>query len=63
MEFNIFGLIFVVAIMIPNIIFAIKYRDGFENKWRNKLAETIKFFFSLISNPQQLQQSDHLCQK
>ncbi|MBQ2661718.1 MAG: hypothetical protein IJF80_03590 [Clostridia bacterium] len=42
MEFNIFGLIFVVAIMIPNIIFAIKCKDGFENKWSNKLIETIE---------------------
>lgn len=42
MEFNIFGLIFVVAIMIPNIIFAIKCKDGFENKWSNKLVETIE---------------------
>lgn len=28
---NIFGLIFVVVIMIPNIIFAIKCKDGFTN--------------------------------
>ena len=34
--FNIFGLIFIVAIMIPNIIFAIKNKDGFENKWNNR---------------------------
>ena len=30
------------AIMIPNIIFAIKCKDGFENKWHNKLVETLE---------------------
>lgn len=30
--FNLFGLIFVAVIMIPNIIFAVKCKDGFENK-------------------------------
>ena len=29
---NVFGLIFICVIMIPNIIFAIKCKDGFENK-------------------------------
>ena len=36
---NIFGLIFLVIIMVPNIIFAIKCKEGFENKWNNKLLE------------------------
>ena len=36
---NIFGAIFIVIIMIPNIIYAIKCKDGFENKWRNKVVE------------------------
>ena len=31
--FNVFGLIFLVVIMIPNIVFAIKCKDGFNNKW------------------------------
>ena len=30
--FNLFGLIFVAVIMIPNIIFAVKCKDGFENR-------------------------------
>ena len=34
--FNIYGLIFLAIIMIPNVIFAIKCKDGFENKWNNK---------------------------
>lgn len=33
---NIFGAIFIAIIMVPNIIFALKCRDGFENKWNNK---------------------------
>ncbi|MGN0469130.1 MAG: hypothetical protein ACI4GY_10440 [Acutalibacteraceae bacterium] len=39
---NIYGLIFVIIIMIPNIIFAIRCRDGFENKWKNKVVEIIE---------------------
>lgn len=41
-RFNIYGLIYVVVIMIPNIIFAMKCRDGFENKWQNKAVEIIE---------------------
>lgn len=40
--FNIFGLIFVAVIMIPNILFAMKWKDGFENKWNNKSVEMIE---------------------
>lgn len=40
--FNIFGLIFIVVIMIPNIIFAIRCKDGFENRCSNKIIETIE---------------------
>ena len=39
---NVFGLFFVLIIMIPNIVFAIKCKDGFENKWSNKLVEIIE---------------------
>ncbi|MGN1418169.1 MAG: hypothetical protein ACI4W6_02455 [Acutalibacteraceae bacterium] len=39
---NIYGLIFVIVIMIPNIIFAIRCRDGFKNKWKNKVVEIIE---------------------
>ena len=35
---NIFGIVFIVAIMIPNIIYVIKCKDGFGNK----LVETIE---------------------
>ena len=39
---NIFGVIFIVIIMIPNILYALKIKDGFENKWNNKLVEIIE---------------------
>lgn len=40
--FNVFGLVFIVVIMIPNIIFAIRYSDGFQNKYSNKGIEVIE---------------------
>ena len=56
--FNIFGLVFMLLIMIPNIIFAIKCKDGFENKWHNKVIELIEqigrfgsFAFMIINIP------------
>ena len=35
--FNIYGLVVMVVIMIPNIIYAIKHKENFENisKWKN----------------------------
>lgn len=39
--FNVIGLCFMAVIMIPNVIFAVKCRDGFENKRHNK---TVEFF-------------------
>lgn len=56
--FNIFGLVFIAIIMIPNIAFAIKCKDGFENKRNNKFVETIEqigrfgcFGFMIINIP------------
>ena len=40
--FNVCGLIFIVVIMIPNVVFAIKRKDGFDNKWDNKFVEFIE---------------------
>ena len=40
--FNVWGLVFVTVIMIPNIIFAAKCKDGFENKWHNKTVEVFE---------------------
>lgn len=39
---NPFGLGFMLAIMIPNIIYAIKCKDGFQNKWNNKAVELLE---------------------
>lgn len=40
--FNLYGFIFIALIMIPNIIFAVKCKDGFANKWNNKVVEIIE---------------------
>lgn len=40
--FNVFGLIFMAVILIPNILFAVKCKDGFENKWKNRTVETLE---------------------
>lgn len=56
--FNPYGLLFVAVILIPNIVFAIKCKDGFENKWQNKFTETMEqigrfscFLFMIINVP------------
>ena len=37
--FNYYGLAIIAIIMIPNIIFAVLHKDGFENKYKNKVVE------------------------
>ena len=39
---NYWGLIFVIVILIPNIVFAITCKDGFENRYQNKLVEILE---------------------
>ena len=39
---NIFGAVFIVVIMVPNIVFALKCKEGFINKWNNKGVEIIE---------------------
>lgn len=39
---NIYGLLFVIAILIPNILYAVTCKDGFENKYHNKLIEVLE---------------------
>lgn len=36
---NLYGLVFMLIIMIPNIIFAVKNKYGFQNLWSNKAVE------------------------
>ena len=40
--FNVLGLVFITVIMIPNIIFAVKHKDAFENRNQNKAIEIIE---------------------
>ena len=37
--FNIFGLVFMTLVMIPNILFAIRCKEGFANRWHNRFVE------------------------
>ena len=39
-RFNLTGLIFVVVLLIPNIIYAATNKDGFAGEFHNKLVET-----------------------
>ena len=39
---NLFGLSFMGVFMVPNIIFALKNKDGFENIYQNKALETVE---------------------
>lgn len=55
---NFYGLAIVALIMIPNVVFAMKTKDGFENLWHNKAVETFEqigrfgcFGFSFINVP------------
>ena len=55
---NVFGLVMVAVIMIPHILFAMKCKDGFVNKWNNKSVETVEqigrfgcFGFMIINIP------------
>ena len=55
---NSFCILFISIIMIPNIIYAIKCKDGFANKWQNKIVEVFEqigrfgcFGFMIINIP------------
>ena len=55
---NVVGLVSIVIIMIPNIVFEIKCKEGFDNKWNNKYVEIIEqigrfgcFGFMIINIP------------
>lgn len=40
--FNYYGLIFMAIIMSPNIVFAMKTKDGYTNTYHNKTAEILE---------------------
>ena len=55
---NPFGVVFMAIILVPNIVFAIRCKDGFANKWENKAIERIEqigrfgcFGFMIVNIP------------
>ncbi|MGN1021137.1 MAG: hypothetical protein ACI4O7_12290 [Aristaeellaceae bacterium] len=55
---NPFGLVIVAVMMIPNIIFALKCRDGFANRWQCRPVELLEqagrfscFLFMVVNVP------------
>lgn len=55
---NPFGLFYMILIMIPNIVFAVKVKGGFENWYQNKLIERLEqigrygcFVFMILNFP------------
>lgn len=40
--FNPYGLVIMAIIMIPNIVFAARCKDSFENSWKNKAVEALE---------------------
>lgn len=40
--FDIFGIFFICIIMIPNIVYTIKYKEGFINKWNNRIIKILE---------------------
>lgn len=55
---NYYGLIIIAIIMIPNIVFAIKNKDGFQNYRNNKSIEILEqigrygcFIFMIVNIP------------
>lgn len=56
--FNPFGLAIVAVMMIPNIVFAMKCRGGFVNRWHNRVVEVMEqigrfscFLFMMVNVP------------
>ena len=42
MIFNYWGLVLFIAVTIPNIIYAVRCPEGFENRWNNKIVQIIE---------------------
>ena len=56
--FNYIGLIIIILIMIPNIVFALTNKDGFNNLYKNKIVEILEqmgrygcFIFMMVNVP------------
>lgn len=39
---NLYGLFFMIVIMIPNIVFAVRCKEGVENLWENQTVEVLE---------------------
>ena len=49
--FNYIGLIIIAVIMIPNVVFAMTNKDGFENEYKNLIfIKKRKFINKIIKN-------------
>lgn len=56
--FNYIGLTIIILIMIPNIVFALTNKDGFNNHYNNKIVEILEqigrygcFIFMMVNVP------------
>ena len=56
--FNVFGLVIMIIIMIPNVIFMARNKDGFENNCKNRAVKIIEqigrigcFIFMIFNIP------------
>ena len=56
--FNYIGLTIIILIMIPNIVFALTNKDGFNNHYKNKIVEILEqigrygcFIFMMVNVP------------
>ena len=42
MSFFVYGLVIVLIILVPNVVFALCNKDGFENNWHSKTVEILE---------------------
>ena len=42
MSFFVYGLVIVLIILVPNVVFALCNKEGFENLWHNKAVEILE---------------------
>lgn len=40
--FNFYGFLFMAVILVPNIVFAVRNKDGFQNLWHNRAVELLE---------------------
>ena len=42
MSFFVYGLVIVLIMLVPNVVFALMNKDGFENSWNNRTVEILE---------------------